>query len=254
MSQDLEGQVAIVTGGAGLVGTAVCRTFAAAGATVVIVDQEADKANNLINELGGKAVARIGTVLDDEWVKATVDDIASTYGRIDILINGVGGSRSGQIKDLSTEDWDFVINLNLKSAFLCARAVLPYMIERRHGRIISFGSGANHGTNGLGNYAAAKSGLVGLAQTITLEAAATGVTANVLILGLVYSERVTGQPSPLAERLLLQTPTGRLVRPEEIAGTALFLCGPYGGSITGEAIHLTGGMAWTGPTISLSRK
>lgn len=253
MNIDLAGQVAIVTGGAGLVGTAVCRLFAAAGSTVVVIDREEERAHALASELGDRVIARPGDVLDEAWVATTVNDIAATHGRIDILINGVGGSRSGQIKDMATEDWDFVINLNLKSAFLCTRAVLPHMMERKHGRIISFGSGANHGTNGLGNYSAAKSGLVGLAQAVTLETASSGVTANVLILGLVQNERVMARPGPLVERLIAQMPTGRLVQPEEVAGTALFLCSPYGGSITGEAIHLTGGMAWTGPTVKVSR-
>ncbi len=169
------------------------------------------------------------------------------------MINGVGGSRSGRVADLSVEDWDFVVALNLKSAFLCTRAVLPSMTGRRHGRIVSFGSGANHGSIGLGNYSAAKAGLVGLAQTVTLEAAPFGVTANVLVLGPVQSERLAGRPEPLMERLMAQTPTGRMVRPDEIAGMALFLCGPDGGAISGEAIHLTGGMAWTGPSVIVSK-
>lgn len=252
LGTDLTGQVAIVTGGAGLVGSAICRRFVAAGATVAIIDRDSQRLDVLASELGEQAAGYAGDVLDESWLQATIEEIARSRGRIDILVNGVGGSRSGQIGRLDTANWDFVINLNLKSAFLCTRAVLPHMTKRGYGRIISFGSGANHGTIGLGNYAAAKAGLVGLAQTVTLEAAPSGITANVLILGLVESERVASRRGPLVEQLIAQMPAGRLVRPEEVAGTALFLCSPDAGCITGEAIHLTGGMAWTGPSVVVS--
>lgn len=257
MNQPLAGRVALVTGGAGLIGSAISRRLATDGATVVINGRDREKAARLATELtkdGLNAEVAIANVRDEDAVARLVEGILSRHGRLDILINnagGVGVAGAGQpayVAETSLDDWRNVLDLNLTAAFLCTRAVLPPMVTRQFGRIVSISSAGQFGVMGLAHYAAAKSGLIGLTKTVALEYGRHGITANVVAPHLTES----GRPRPaMAETLLAQVPVPRYGRPEEIAGAVAYLVGPDAGYVSGQVLNVMGGLDWLGPTIDM---
>jgi 3-oxoacyl-[acyl-carrier protein] reductase len=255
----LAGQVALVTGGAGLIGSAISRRLAKEGATVVINGRDRDKAARLAEELraaGASAEVAIANVRDEDEVRRLVAGILGRRGRLDILVNNAGGvsvAGAGQpayVADTRLEDWRHVLDLNLTAAFLCTRAALPAMAERGYGRIVCISSAGQFGVMGLAHYAAAKAGLIGFTKTVALEYGRQGITANVVAPHLTES----GRPRPaMAETLLAQVPVPRYGRPEEIAGAVAFLVGPDGGYVSGQVLNVMGGLDWLGPTIDMPR-
>jgi 3-oxoacyl-[acyl-carrier protein] reductase len=253
----LDGQVALVTGGAGLIGSAISRRLAREGAIVVINGRDREKAERLAADLiaaGSRAEAAVANVRDEDEVAALIDGIVARHGRIDILVNnagGVGVAGAGQpayVAETRLEDWRHVLDLNLTAAFLCTRAALPTMVQRRYGRIICISSAGQFGVMGLAHYAAAKAGLVGFTKTVALEYGRFGITANVVAPHLTES----GRPRPaMAETLLAQVPIPRYGRPDEIAGAVAYLVGQDAGYVTGQVLNVMGGLDWLGPTIDM---
>ena len=246
-SDFLQSRVALVTGGAGGIGKAVARALANAGATVISADQAASAAG-----LQDNIESVTLDVSQSQSVRETVDGILQRHGRIDILVNVAGVVSTGSAAKLAEEEWDRVIDINLKGTFLCCQAVLPAMKEAGFGRIINMGSvlGKNGGNprpwldpaeqDKAGNvaYGASKAGINAITAYLAKEVAASGITVNTVAPGPVASDMTTDFPSTLRELI----PVGRLGKAEEIASAVLFLASPTSSFITGETLDVNGGL------------
>jgi 3-oxoacyl-[acyl-carrier protein] reductase len=249
----VSGKVAIVTGiGAGL-GRAIAVRMAEEGAIVVGIDVDEDGVEQTVSSItqaGKVAEGLVGDVTDEQTVQKLVDTALSRFSRVDILVNNVGGTRPGRIWDMSVSDWDFVIALNLRSMFLCTRAVVPNMKERKSGRIVCMSSGAREGTpwmaQSIGNsaYSTTKAGVHGFIRNVSLELADFGITVNAIAPGPIETEK-TG---PIFEKMKSMeygpeklTPLHRLGQPADIANAALFLASDEASYITGVTLNVTGG-------------
>lgn len=250
MPLDLSGRIALVTGAGSGIGEAIARRFAAAGAFVAIVDRDEPLAGGVRDAIiaaGGRARAYAVDATAATAVDAVVHDVVAAVGPVDILVNNVGGYRTlRRIWEIDEAEWDAVMALNLKAAFLWTRAVAPGMVERRRGRVIALTSGA--GKPGAGNtvsaahYAASKAGLRGLTWHLAQEFAPHGVTANAIAPGPADTERFRRIRSPEATAALIaKVPMGRLARPEDVADAALFLASDEASFITGVTLDVSGG-------------
>ncbi len=252
----LDGRVAIVTAGGGRgMGSAICHALANAGAAVVVADIDATRAEQVardIGQAGGKAIAVPTDVAKADDVSRMVDQAVRTFGTVSILVNHAGIAPSGPIEAITEEKWDRALGVHLKGAFLCARAVVPFMKAGRWGRIVSTASRAAYrpmpSTAGLADYAAAKAGVVGFSRALAMEVGGFGITVNVIAPGLVSGGGMTPDmpvPTPAAERLASQAEgqvlPPRPVHPDEIAGTLLYLVGPHSDRTTGLVVHVNGG-------------
>lgn len=248
----LEGKAAVVTGGGRGIGRAVCLAFAKEGADVIVnyasQDKPAQEVVELIGKMGRKAVAVKGNVA----VKADVDKIINTcvdhFGKIDILVNNAGVSKPSMLHKMSEEQWNEVIDIQLKGPFLCTQVAAKYMMDRKYGRIINVTSSAGlWGTKGQINYSAAKGGVVALTKSAARELAGYGITVNVIQPGYVSTEmfdRVKADPKLLeiyTGRILL----GRFAEPEEVAPTFVFLASDEAAYITGQLFCVDGGLGMT---------
>jgi NAD(P)-dependent dehydrogenase (short-subunit alcohol dehydrogenase family) len=249
----LTGQVALVTGAAGGLGWAFCRALAAAGADLALVDLHEDGLAAVaaeVQERGRRAVTLVIDVSQAAAVKAGVTQAALELGGIDILVNSAGGSlyTPKAVEAITEADWDRVLGVNLKGAFLCCQAVLPFMRGRGGGRIInisSIGGRTASPVTGVA-YAAAKAGLIGLTRRLAKEVGPDGITVNAIAPGTVLSgERMIhlwAELSPEEQgRILAEVPLGRLSTPEEQAAVLLFLASPAARYITGAVIDVNGG-------------
>ncbi len=258
-SDELAGRVALVTGGAGGLGSAICRALASRGASIAVHDLRADAAHSAaeaIQRSGGTALAVVGDVTDESSVAEAFARIEARWGRLDILVNNAGFQRVGPIEEYPPDLWRRMLDVHLTGAFLTTRVAIPGMKARRWGRLIYMSS-----INGkIGNaykaaYCAAKHGLIGLARTAALELAEYGITSNAICPGYANTEMIRGQLADLArlngfdsedealEKVLYpQVPQHRLIEPEEVAGLAAYLCGEAARGITGQAINVSGGL------------
>lgn len=248
----LDGKAAVVTGGGRGIGRAVCLAFAKEGADVIVnyasQDKPAQEVVELIGKMGRKAVAVKGNVA----VKADVEKIINTcvdhFGKIDILVNNAGVSKPSMLYKMTEEQWDEVIDIQLKGPFLCTQVASKFMMDRKYGRIINVTSSAGlWGTKGQINYSAAKGGVVALTKSAARELAGYGITVNVIQPGYVSTEmfdRVKSDPKLLeiyTGRILL----GRFAEPEEVAPTFVFLASDEANYITGQLICVDGGLGMT---------
>lgn len=248
----LEGKAAVVTGGGRGIGRAVCLAFAKEGADVIVnyasQDKPAQEVVELIQQMGRKAVPVKGNVA----VKAEVEKIINTcvdhFGKIDILVNNAGVSKPSMLHKMTEEQWNEVIDIQLKGPFLCTQVAAKYMMERKYGRILNVTSSAGlWGTKGQINYSAAKGGVVALTKSAARELAGYGITVNVIQPGYVSTEmfdRVKADPKLLeiyTGRILL----GRFAEPEEVAPTFVFLASDEASYITGQIICVDGGLGMT---------
>jgi len=248
----LEGKAAVVTGGGRGIGRAICLAYAKEGADVIVnyasQDKPAQEVVEMIEKMGRKAVAVKGNVA----LKADVDKIINTcvdqFGKIDILVNNAGVSKPNMLYKMTEDQWDEVIDIQLKGPFLCTQAASKYMMERKYGRIINVTSSAGlWGTKGQINYSAAKGGVVALTKSAARELAGHGITVNVVQPGYVGTEmfdKVKSDPKLMAiytGRVLL----GRFAEPEEVAPTFVFLASDEGSYITGQLICVDGGLGMT---------
>ncbi|MFQ5893145.1 MAG: 3-oxoacyl-ACP reductase family protein, partial [Nitrospinota bacterium] len=196
-----------------------------------------------IADEGGRAVAVACNVADAAQVEAVVEWCVSELGRLDILVNNAGITRDGLAVRLKPSDWESVLDVNLTGTWLCSQAALKVMLKQRAGRIINISSVVGvMGNAGQANYAASKAGVVGLTKALAREAASRGVTVNAIAPGFIDTAMTQAIPEKVCDRLLDHIPLGRLGNPEDVAHTVLFLAGEGSSYITGQVIHVNGGM------------
>jgi 3-oxoacyl-[acyl-carrier protein] reductase len=242
----LSGKTALVTGAAQGIGRDIALGLAADGAEVVICDvnlEAAQKTAADIEAKGRKSLALKANVASSADVTAMVDQVVEKFGRIDILVNNAGITRDGLILRMKDEDWDLVLSINLKGAFLCTKSALKYMSKQRSGTIINIASivGAM-GNAGQANYVASKAGLIGLTKTIAREYANRNVTANAVAPGFIDTAMTQALTEQVRTDLAKQIPLGRLGSSEDVANAVRFLASPAAAYITGQVIHVNGGM------------
>jgi len=250
----VQDQVAVVTGAAQGLGRAIALRLAEEGARVALCDIDAaglDRTVADISAKGGQAFGLIGDVTDEEPAGRLIADAVARYGRLDILVNNVGGGRRGKIWEMTVEDWDSVIRLNLRSTFLCTRAAVPHMMQQRSGRIVCLSSGAREGTpwtayyQGGSAYSTAKAGVHGFIRDVALELAEYGIKVNAVAPGPIETERTGPVLRKMNETVEYSpnhmTPLRRLGLPIEIANAVLFLASEEASYITGVTLSVTGG-------------
>jgi len=242
----LKNKVAIVTGGARGIGKAVSELFAKEGASVLIWDllEQGTATAQAINKSGGKAEFQSISVTDKEAVNAAMADIHSRYGKIDILINNAGITRDKTLQKMSLEEWDSVIDVNLKGVFLCAQAVVPYMKEAGYGRIVSAASNVGlRGNFGQTNYSATKAGVIAMSKTWTMELGKYGITANALAPGFTLTEMVEKIPAEHMENIRKQIPLQKAAHPIDIAYGYLYLASDEAQFVSGICLTIDGGIS-----------
>jgi 3-oxoacyl-[acyl-carrier protein] reductase len=242
----LNGKIALVTGAAQGIGRDIALALAADGADVAICDvnlEAAQKTAADIEAKGRKALALKTNVASSDDVNAMVEQTIQKFGRIDILVNNAGITRDGLILRMKDEDWDLVLSINLKGAFLCTKAALKHMTKQRSGTIINIASivGAM-GNAGQANYVASKAGLIGLTKTIAREYANRNVTANAVAPGFIDTAMTQALTENVRQELAKQIPLGRLGSSADVANAVRFLASPAAAYITGQVIHVNGGM------------
>lgn len=245
MSQ-LENQIAVVTGAGRGIGRAIALKFAAEGADVVCVSRTQENSEKVANEVraaGRKAWAYAVDVADSDAVTAAAEKILTECGKVDILVNNAGVTRDGLLMRMSGDDWDAVLDTNLKGAFLVTKAFSRAMIKARTGRIINISSIIGLiGNAGQCNYAASKAGLIGFTQSCAREFASRGVTVNAIAPGFIETDMTSALKEDWKAAMLKQIPLGCFGQAEDIAGAALFLAGPAARYITGQVLTVDGGM------------
>lgn len=243
----IENKIAIVTGGGGGIGGAVVRRFAAEGAKLAVADIDGEAAKTTVSALTQKnidAVPIVADVTKRQSVRDLVQAVLARWGRIDILINVAGGAERKPVVEMTAADWDHVVDMNLKSAFLCSQAVLPAMLKQKYGKIVNISSIYGFTGNATrSSYAAAKAGVAAFTKSLALEVVKDGINVNAVAPGRVATERVRSHYSDDAwAAALAQIPMGRTGTPEEIASAVLFLTTDENQYITGQTIHVNG--AW----------
>jgi len=244
----LKGRTAVVTGSGRGIGKAIAMGLAKMGANVVLNGSSSPEAVNAVyaelTGMGCPAVVAMGDVRRQEDVKTLCAAAVNSFGSLDILVNNAGVTRDKPLAMMSEGDWDDVIGINLKGAFLCTKTASKYMIKQRWGRIINISSVAGvMGNPGQANYSASKAGLIGLTKTTAKELAPRGVTCNAIAPGLVVSAMTEILPEKVREKYLDSIPLGRLGTPEDVAYAVGFLATDLSGYITGQVIQIDGGLA-----------
>jgi 3-oxoacyl-[acyl-carrier protein] reductase len=242
-----EGRVAIVTGGGRGIGRAVALRLAGEGADVAISYRSnngaAEKAAEEVRTAGMRCKTFKGDVALQEDVEALVKGVIEAFGRIDILVNNAGLTRDNLMMRMKEEEFDDVLNTNLKGTYLCTRAVLRPMIRARWGRIINISSVVGLvGNAGQANYAASKAGIIGFTKSVAREVAQRGITANVVAPGYVETELTGNLPEKVKDQIKGQVPAGRFGGGEEVAEVVAFLAGEGSGYVTGQTVAVDGGM------------
>lgn len=241
-----EGRVALVTGGAQGIGKAIAMALAREGAEVAVTDVNKEGAEAAAREIavgGGRTWALAGDVASFDEAREMVEKVREEAGRIDILVNNAGITRDSLLLRMKEEAWDSVIAVNLKGAFNFCKAAVPAMVKQRWGRIVNMSSvvGAM-GNAGQVNYAASKAGLIGLTKSLSREVAARGVTVNAVAPGFIDTAMTQALSEKVRGALLAQIPAGRLGEVEDVVAATLFLASPMSGYITGQVLHVNGGM------------
>ena len=247
-SRELDGQVALVTGASRGIGAAIALRLAQEGARIAVnYHTNLAAANGVVDAIhaaGGEALAIAGDVSQEDSADSVVAQATERWGRIDILVNNAGITRDRLLLRMSLEDWDQVLDIDLRSAFLCTRKVMPQLIKRHEGRVVNISSVVGIGGNpGQANYAAAKAGLIGFTKAVAREVASRNVTVNAVAPGFIDTGGMVDALSDDARRHIMgRIPMGRFGSGAEVAEVVAFLCGPRAGYITGQAITVDGGL------------
>ncbi len=240
---ELDGKVAIVTGGSRGIGRAVASELSAAGAAVAVVARSVDGAQATVDALAGEGAAWSCDVADPARCVELVSEVQDRLGPVDILVNNAGITRDNILVRLKDEDWEAVLETNLRGAFNTTRAVARGMMKRRSGRIINIASVVGlTGNSGQANYAASKAGLVGFSKSVAQELASRGVLVNVVAPGFIETDMTAELPEEARDALFERIPLGRFGAPDDVAGAVRFLAGPAAGYITGQVLLVDGGM------------
>jgi 3-oxoacyl-[acyl-carrier protein] reductase len=245
---DLTDKVAIVTGGAQGIGQAISETLAQLGAHIVVADLQTEKAKSLAAKLtadtGNKAIAVQVDVADLESAKAMVDATVAEFGRVDILINNAGITRDTLLMRMSEAEFDLVLNINLKGAFNCSKAVVRQMMKQRYGRIVNMSSVSGiSGQAGQTNYSSSKAGLIGFTKALAKEVGSRHITVNAVAPGFIETPLTADLPEEVIEWGLKLTPLGKFGQPQDVANAVAFLASDEAAYITGEVLKVDGGMA-----------
>jgi len=243
---ELAGKVALVTGAAQGIGKAIALLLAKNGAEVVVSDINLEKAQETANEIQGmgrRSFAIKVNVTDLKDVERMVGAIVEQFGRIDILVNNAGITRDRLILRMTEEDWDAVLDVNLKGTFSCTKAVIRYMSKQKSGKIVSIASVSGEmGNPGQANYAASKAGVIGFTKTIAREFAGRGINVNAIAPGYIQTPMTDAVPEKAKEELKRMIPMERLGQPEDVAQAVLFLVSENSSYITGQVLNVNGGI------------
>jgi 3-oxoacyl-[acyl-carrier protein] reductase len=243
---ELPGKVALVTGAAQGIGKAIALLLARNGADVVVSDINLEKAQETTNEIEGmgrRSVAIKVNVADLKDVERMVGAIVEQFGRIDILVNNAGITRDRLILRMTEEDWDAVLDVNLKGTFNCTKAAIRYMSKQKSGKIVSIASVSGEmGNPGQANYAASKAGVIGFTKTIAREFAGRGINVNAIAPGYIQTPMTDAVPEKAKEELKRMIPMERLGKPEDVAQAVLFLVSENSSYITGQVLNVNGGI------------
>ena len=247
MEKPFEGKVAIVTGAGRGIGEAIARRLADGGAKVAVVSRTEANAAKTAEAINGAhpdaAKAYAVDVADFQAVQELGEAIVTDFGKVDILVNNAGVTRDGLSMRMSSEDWDAVVDTNLKGAFNFIRAVQRPMAKQRSGRIINIASVVGiTGNAGQANYSASKAGLIGLTKTMARELSGRGVTSNVVAPGFIETDMTSVLPESIRTAVVEKIPLARFGAPDDIAAAVAFLAGPEAGYITGQVLVVDGGM------------
>jgi 3-oxoacyl-[acyl-carrier protein] reductase len=241
----LEGRVSLVTGASRGIGRAIAQAFAAEGAHVVLAARDAAKLAEAVAEIqakGGKAEALALDVSDRASVEAGVAQVVAAHGRIDHLVNNAGVTRDNLLLRMKDEEWRQVLDTNLTGAFLCTQAVLKPMLKQKSGRIVTITSVVGlAGNAGQANYAASKAGVIGFTKSVAREVASRGITANAIAPGFIETDMTAAMSEKAREAVFAAIPLGRVGRPEDVAGAALFLVSDAAAYVTGQVLAVDGG-------------
>ena len=247
----LDGRVAFVTGAGRGIGAATALRMAEEGARVVLADIDNEGTQQGVSEiekLGSQALSVECNVADEAMVKAAMEQAVSRFGRLDILVNNAGVLRDNLIFKMSDSDWDTVMNVHLKGAFLCSRAAQAYMVQNKYGRIVSLSSTSALGNRGQANYSTAKAGLQGLTRTLAIELGQFGITANAVAPGFIDTEmtrstarRQGHDPQQVIEAASKTIPVRRVGVPRDVANVICFLASEEAGYVSGQIIYVAGG-------------
>ncbi|ESR27235.1 3-oxoacyl-[acyl-carrier-protein] reductase [Lutibaculum baratangense] len=241
---DLSGRKALVTGASGGIGGAIARAMHGAGATVGLSGTRAEALETLAGELGERAHVLTCNLGDPAAVDALVPRAEEALGGLDILVNNAGITRDNIFIRMKDEEWQTVLDVNLSAAFRLSRAAVKNMMRRRYGRIIGITSIVGvTGNPGQANYAAAKAGMIGMSKSIAQEVATRGITVNCIAPGFIETAMTDELNEKQRESILGHVPAGRLGTSEEIAAAALYLASEEAGYVTGQTLHVNGGMA-----------
>jgi 3-oxoacyl-[acyl-carrier protein] reductase len=244
---ELDGRVALVTGASRGIGASIALSLAKAGAKVGInYNTSRDAAEKVVEKIeanGGEALLLEGDVAEESSAGSVVKRVLEQWGQIDILVNNAGINRDRLLLRMSLEDWDTVLDVNLRGTFICSKLVMPQMIKQRSGRIVNISSVVGlSGNPGQANYAAAKAGLIGFTKAVAREVASRNVTVNAVAPGFVTTGMVDSLSEETQKKILGRIPMGRFGTAEDVSHAVLFLCSDGAGYITGQVLTIDGGM------------
>ncbi len=238
-----EDKVVMVTGGAAGIGLSTAEAFAAEGAKLAICDVNPEAGEQAVKALGADASFQKVDVADSQSVADWIDQVSDRYGQIDVLVNNAGITRDGLVMRLKEADWDLVIDINLKGTFNCIKSVSKAMMKQRSGRIVNVASVVGvMGNPGQANYVASKAGVIGLTKTVARELAPRGITVNAIAPGFIETDMTAVLSDKVKDAMLATIPLGRAGSPKDVADVVTFLASEAASYLTGQVLHVSGGM------------